>query len=72
VNVLYVLDLEDKSICNINTKRVRLNDLNHTFIWHCCLGHIHEKRIERLHKDSLLNSFDFELFGSCESCLLGK
>jgi hypothetical protein len=32
VNGLYVLDLEDKSICNINVKRARLNDLNPTFI----------------------------------------
>jgi hypothetical protein len=32
VNGLYVLDLEDKSIYNINIKRSRLNDLNPTFI----------------------------------------
>jgi hypothetical protein len=72
VNGLYVLDLEDKSVCNINTKRARLNNLNPTFIWHCRLGHINEKHIERLHKDGLLNSFDFESFDTCESCLLQK
>jgi hypothetical protein len=72
VNGLYVLDLEDKSVCNINTKRARLNDLNPTFIWHCRLGHINEKCIERLHKDGLLSSFDFESFDICEPCLLGK
>jgi hypothetical protein len=72
VNVLYVLDLEDKSVCNINIKRARLNNLNPTFIWHCRLGHINKKRIERLHKDDLLNSFDFESFDTCESCLLEK
>jgi hypothetical protein len=72
VNVLYVLDLDDKSICNINAKRARLNDLNPTFIWHCRLGHINEKHIERLHKDGLLTSFDFESFDTCDSCLLGK
>ena len=49
VNGLYVLDLEDKSVYNINTKRLRPNDLNPTFIWHCRLGHINEKRIEQLH-----------------------
>jgi hypothetical protein len=32
MNELYVLDLEDKSIYNINTKRAQLNDLNPTFI----------------------------------------
>jgi hypothetical protein len=72
VNELYVLDLEDKSICNINTKMARLNALNPTFIWHCCLGHINKKHIERLHKDGLLSSFDFELFDTCESSLLEK
>jgi hypothetical protein len=39
-----------------------LNDLNPTFIWHYFLGHINEKRIERLHKDGLLSLFDFESF----------
>jgi hypothetical protein len=72
VNGLYVLDLEDKSVCNINVKRAQLNDLNLTFIWHYHFGHINKKRIERLHKDGLLSSFDFESFGTCESCLLRK
>jgi hypothetical protein len=72
LNGLYVLDLEDKSICNINTKRGRLNDLNPTFICCCHLGHINGKRIERLHKDGLLSLHDFESFDMCESCLLRK
>jgi hypothetical protein len=72
VNGLYILDLEDKTVYNINAKRLRPNDLNPTFIWHCHLGHINEKRIEKLHKDGLLISFDFESFDTCESCLLGK
>jgi hypothetical protein len=72
VNGLYVLDLEDKFVCNINVKRARLNDLNPIFIWHCRLGHINEMRIERLHKDGLLSSFDFESFHMCRSFLLGK
>jgi hypothetical protein len=46
--------------------------LNPTFIWHCHLGHINEKYIERLHKDGLLSSFYFESFDTCESCLLGE
>jgi hypothetical protein len=32
VNELYVLDPEDKYVCNINMKRARLNNLNSTFI----------------------------------------
>jgi hypothetical protein len=72
VNGLYVLDLEDNCVCNINIKRAQLNDLNPTFIWHCRLGHINEKRIERPHKDGLLSSFDFKSFDMCKSCLLRK
>jgi hypothetical protein len=72
VNGLYVLYLEDKSVCNINAKRAQLNDLNPNFIWHCRLGHIKKKHIERLHKDGLLTSFDFKSFDTCESCLLEK
>jgi hypothetical protein len=70
VNGLYILDLDDKPIYNINAKRLGPNDLDPTFIWHCHLGHINEKHIEKLHKDGLLSSFDFESFGTCESCLL--
>jgi hypothetical protein len=72
VNELYVLDLEDKHVCNINVKRVPLNYLNPTFICHCRLDHINEKRIECLYTDDLLNSFDFESFNPCKSCLLEK
>jgi hypothetical protein len=72
LNGLYILDLENKSVCNINGKRVRLNDLNLNFIWHCRLGLINEKRIERLHKNGLLSSFNFESFNTCESYLFEK
>jgi hypothetical protein len=72
VNKLYILDLEDKPIYNSNAKRLQPNDLNPTFIWHYRLGHINKKCIEKLHKDGLLSSFDFESFDMCESCLLSK
>ncbi|WVZ94596.1 hypothetical protein U9M48_040469 [Paspalum notatum var. saurae] len=55
-----------------DTKKTKLNDLKPSFLWHCRLGHINEKRIMKLHKDGLLDSFDFESYDTCESCLLGK
>ena len=70
-NGLYVLD-QDVPVYNINTKRVKTNDLNLTYLWHCRLGHIGEKRISKLHKEGYLDSFDYESFEVCESCLLGK
>ena len=71
----YILNLEhpnNGNIYNITTKRIKSNDLNPTYLWHCRLGHINEKRISKLHQDGFLNSFDFESFDICESCLLGK
>jgi hypothetical protein len=72
MNGLYIVNLDGCSVYNINAKRQRPNDLNSTFIWHCRLGHINEKRMEKLHRDGLLHSFDFKSFETCESCLLGK
>ena len=72
---LYILNVEDtneKSIYNINAKKFKSNDLNSTYLWHCRLGHINEKRISKLQRDGLLNSFDYESFETCESCLVGK
>ena len=70
-NGLYVLDL-DNPVCNIENKRLKMNDSNQTYLWHCRLGHINEKRISKLHKDGYLDKFDFESYQECESCLLGK
>jgi len=72
VNGLFVLNLDDSPICNINAKRPRLADLNRTYMWHCRLGHISEKHMKKLHSDGLLTSFDFESYETCEACLLSK
>ena len=54
---LYVLDLQF-SVYNINTKRIKSVETNQTYLWHCRLGHINEKRISKLHKDRILEPFD--------------
>ena len=72
-NGLYILDLNNqKSIYNVDSKRVKTNELNPAYIWHCRLGHANEKRISKLHRDGALGSFDLESFDTCESCLHGK
>ncbi|VFQ76223.1 unnamed protein product [Cuscuta campestris] len=70
-NGLYVLDL-DMPVYNISAKRNKPNGLNQTYLWHCRLGHINEKRISKLHRSGILESFDLESYDTCESCLLGK
>ncbi|GJZ65690.1 zinc finger, CCHC-type containing protein [Tanacetum coccineum] len=47
----------DSSICAISNKRAKL-DLDSALLWHCRLGHISKKRIEKLQHDGLLNSTD--------------
>ena len=72
---LYVLNVEDtseKSIDNIESKKIKSNDLNTTYLWHYRLGHISKKHFSKLHQNRLLNSFDYESFETCESCLLEK
>ncbi|RDX62788.1 hypothetical protein CR513_58840, partial [Mucuna pruriens] len=66
INRLYVLDLY-MPIYNINTKRVKINDLNPANLWHCCLDRISEKCISKLHKDGFLKTFDYE-----STLLIGK
>src|SRR3954466_1900829 len=70
---LFVLDL-DGDVCHINNieaKRLK-NDEDHMKMWHCRLGHIGIKRMEKLHKDGLLESLDFGSLDTCEPCLMGK
>ena len=70
-NGLYILDLENP-VFNINTKQPKIDDLRNSYLWHCRLGHINEKRINKLYKNGYLGSFDYESFDTCKSCLLGK
>ena len=63
---------QPKPIYNIDTKRLKSNNLNLTYFWHCHLGHVNEKCILKLHQDGLIHSFGLESFEACESCLLGK
>ena len=70
-NELYILD-QSMHVYNISTKRFKSNDTNQTFLWHCRLGHINDRRIQKFHSDGLLSSFDYESYEKCESCLLGK
>ena len=72
VGGLFILNLEcGNDVFNVNAKRLKKADTT-TYLWHCRLGHIGKKRMQRLHKDGVLPSFDFESFDTCEACLMGK
>ena len=46
----------------INTKTLKLESLNSSYLRHCCLGHINDKRVSKLHKFGDLRSFDYESY----------
>ena len=70
MNGLYIMEMQ-KPVFNIN-KRLKTSHESTTYMWHCRLGHINEKRIKKLHKSGLLGKFDLESIDTCESCLRGK
>ncbi|GJU41099.1 retrovirus-related pol polyprotein from transposon TNT 1-94 [Tanacetum coccineum] len=61
----------DSSMYVVSNKRAKLN-LDSALLWHCRLGHISKKRIEKLQHDGLLNSTDLRAFEKCVSCMSGK
>nr|GEW86347.1 hypothetical protein [Tanacetum cinerariifolium] len=61
----------ESSIYAVNNKRAKL-DLDSALLWHCRLGHISKKRIEKLRHDGLLDSTDLRAFEKCVSCMSRK
>nr|GEU77336.1 hypothetical protein [Tanacetum cinerariifolium] len=61
----------DSSMHVVSNKKAKLN-LDSSLLWHCRLGHISKKCIEKLQHDGLLNSFDIESLGKCVSCISRK
>ncbi|GJS05795.1 zinc finger, CCHC-type containing protein [Tanacetum coccineum] len=63
---IYEIDLSnsntnDSSMYVVSNKRAKLN-LDSSLLWHCRIGHISKKRIEKLQHDGLLNSTDIKSF----------
>jgi hypothetical protein len=57
---------------SVEAKRCKHSDDKAIYMWHCCLGHVGVKHMEKLRNDGLLGSMDFESVDRCEPCLLGK
>ncbi|GJU60010.1 hypothetical protein Tco_1237776 [Tanacetum coccineum] len=75
-NGIYEIDMHNlvpnvNSIYNVSTKRAKHN-LDSTYLWHCRLTHISKKHIEKLQREGLLKSTDYESFDQCVSCLSSK
>ncbi|GJS31614.1 zinc finger, CCHC-type containing protein [Tanacetum coccineum] len=61
----------DSSMYVVSNKRAKL-DLDSALLWHCRLGHISKKRIEKLQHDRLLNSTDLRAFEKYVYCMSEK
>nr|GEW25102.1 retrovirus-related Pol polyprotein from transposon TNT 1-94 [Tanacetum cinerariifolium] len=61
----------ESSIYAVSNKRAKL-DLDSALLWHCRLGHISNKCIEKLQHDGLLDSSDLRDFKEYVSCMFGK
>lgn len=61
-----------KMFKTVQTQNKRQKVSQDTLFWHLRLGHINQKRIERLVKYGLLNELEDNSLPPCESCLEGK
>ncbi|GJQ95323.1 retrotransposon protein, putative, ty1-copia subclass [Tanacetum coccineum] len=61
----------ESSIYTVSNKRAKL-DLDSALLWHCRLGHISKKCIEKLQHDGLLNSTDLRDFDKYVPCMSVK
>jgi hypothetical protein len=67
------LDLDcSEDVFNVDAKCLKKAESNTTFMCHCHLGHIGKKRMQKLHNDGVLQSFDLESIDTCEACRMGN
>nr|GEU61315.1 hypothetical protein [Tanacetum cinerariifolium] len=55
----------------VTNKKAKFN-LDSALLWHCHLGHIHKKHIEKLQHDGLLDSTNIKSLEKCVACMSGK
>ena len=71
-NEIHILDMSKPILTVHDNKRHKKDNLKSSYLWHCRLGQISERRMTKLYKEGSLRSFDYESYDTCESCLLGK
>ena len=79
-NNLYYIKLITPTVYNTeantnlqrHSKRIKINYVDPTYMWHLRLGHIGLDRIKRLIKEGLLEFLQESSLPTCESCLKRK
>ena len=60
VNDLYLIDVFSYNLqIDVSLKRSK-QGVNEAYLWHCRLGHVGDRRLQKLHKDAYLGAFDYE------------
>ncbi|GKC83348.1 zinc finger, CCHC-type containing protein, partial [Tanacetum coccineum] len=73
---IYEIDMHnlypnDSSTFNVSNKRAK-HALDSYYLWHCRLGHINKKRMDKLQRDGILQSTHDESLEKCKSCIYKK
>jgi transposase InsO family protein len=73
---LYSLDINSSYIealhVDTNSKKRKLTNENSATLWHKRLGHISQRRIERLVSNEILEPLNFSDLNDCINCIKGK
>nr|GEX29113.1 hypothetical protein [Tanacetum cinerariifolium] len=64
-------NINENSMYVVTNKRAKLN-LDAALLWHCRLGHINKKRIEKLKHDGILDLTDIKSLEKFVACMSGK
>ncbi|GKB87827.1 zinc finger, CCHC-type containing protein [Tanacetum coccineum] len=73
---IYEIDMHNiylnvSSIFNVSNKRAK-HALDSSYLWHCPLGHINKKHMDKLQHDRILQPTHDESLEKCKSCISGK
>ena len=71
-NGIYILDQNSLVLTTQNTKKRNASGMNDSYLWHCRLGHVSKNRLDKLHKDGLIDPYSYETYDTCHSCIKGK
>ena len=61
-NGIYILDMSNPILTIHDNKGLKQDNVKPSYLWHCRLGHINERRMAKLHKSGNLESFYFESY----------
>ena len=64
-NGIYMLDMSNPILTVHDNKRLKQYNVKPSYLWHCRIGHINERRMAKLHKSRNLGSFDNESYDTC-------